>query len=240
MKKKLLILFFALMFVSLSSVKAGTCSDARTLELSSLANNVNVGMEKELRVADEYTAYETGEKYQDTYPAFYITVYNLTKDLNVSITREETKKTGYLTYKDIDEDGVLYVDAGFADAVKTFTVKIRSNDSNCKNEVLKTVTVTTPMYNLNSQFDVCQDNMDFNMCKEFTTVDYSDITQDQFHEELEKYKQEKAEEEKRANSIFNKIAKFISKYRWIFITVIIVAIAFAVVYFINRKKSRLV
>lgn len=240
MKKKLLILFFALMFVSLSSVKAGTCSDARTLELSSLANNVNVGMEKELRVADEYTTYETGEKYQDTYPAFYITVYNLTKDLNVSITREETKKTGYLSYKDIDEDGVLYVDAGYADAVKTFTVKIRSNDSNCKNEVLKTVTVTTPMYNLNSQFDACQDNMDFNMCKEFTTVDYSNITQDQFHEELEKFKEEKAKEEKRANSIFNKIAKFISKYRWIFITVIIVAIAFAVVYIINRKKSRLV
>ncbi len=239
MKKKLLFLFFTLMFVSLTNVKAD-CSDARTLELSSLANNVNVGMEKELRAVDEYTAYETGEKVKDVFPAFYVTVYNLTKDLNVAITREETQKTGYLTYKDIDEDGVLYIDAGVADMVKNFTVKIRSNDSNCKNKVLKTVTVTTPMYNLNSQYDVCKDNMDFNMCKEFTTVDYSDITQDQFHEELEKYKEEKAKEEKRENSIFNKIAKFISKYRWIFITVIIVAVAFAVVYFINRKKSRLV
>jgi cell division protein FtsL len=78
------------------------------------------------------------------------------------------------------------------------------------------------------------------MCKEFTTVNYDEVSESSFIEELDKYKEEKAEEEKRANSIFNKIAKFISKYRWIFITVIIVAIAFAVVYFINRKKSRLV
>lgn len=239
MKRKLLILFFTLMFVSLASVKAD-CSDSRTLELSSLANNVNVGFEKELRVVDTYTAYETGEKVEDVFPAFYITVYNLTKDLNVAITREETQKTGYLYYKDIDEDGVLYIDAGVADMVKNFSVKIRSNDSNCKNKVLKTVTVTTPMYNLNSQYDVCQEYKDFNMCKEYTTVDYSDVSQDAFNDELNKYIEEKAKEEKRANSIFNKIAKFISKYRWIFITVIIIAIAFAVVYFINRKKSRLV
>ncbi len=96
------------------------------------------------------------------------------------------------------------------------------------------------MFNLQSQYDVCSENREFDMCKEFTTTDYSEVSMQSFQNEFNKYKEEKAKEEKRENSIFNKIAKFISKYRWIFITVIIVAIAFAVVYFINRKKSRLV
>ena len=237
--KKRILLFFALMFVSLASVKASTCSDARILELSSLANNVNVGTEKEYRVEQTYTD-DNGETSEDMFPAFYLTIYNLTDDLNVSIYREDTEKTIYAKYKDVDDDGILYVDAGYATIVKNFVVKIRSNDSSCKNEVLKTVTVTTPMYNLNSQYEACKNNSEFSMCKEFTTVDYSDVSQESFNAELNKYKEEKAKEEKRVNSIFYKLAKFISKYRWIFITVIIIAIAFAVVYFINRKKSRLV
>ncbi len=240
MKRKLLILFFALMFVSLASVKASTCSDARTLELSSLANNVNVGMEKEYREVAKYVAEEDGEETTDIFPAFYLTVYNLTNDLNIAVSREGYQKISYFSYKDVYEDGVLYLDAGFADEVKSYTIKIRSNDAGCKNEILKTITVTTPKFNAKSQYEVCQENSDFNMCKEFTTVNYDEVSESSFIEELDKYKEEKAEEEKRANSIFNKIAKFISKYRWIFITVIIVAIAFAVVYFINRKKSRLV
>ena len=240
MKKKLLILFFALMFVSLTSVKASTCSDKRILELSSLANNVNIGMEKEYREAAKYKAEEDGEETTDIFPAFYLTVFNLTKDLNIAVSREGYEKSSYFSYKDVYEDGVLYLDAGFATEVKNFAIKIRSNDAACKNEVLKTVTITTPKFNSKSQYEVCQDNSEFNMCKEFTTVDYDNVSESSFIEELDKYKEEKAEEEKRANSIFNKIAKFISKYRWIFITVIIVAIAFAVVYFINRKKSRLV
>ena len=240
MKKKLFILFFALMFVSLASVKASTCSDARILELSSLANNVNVSFEREDRVSDTYTAYETGQKVEDTFPAFYITVYNLTKDLNLAITREDIYKTVYAKASDASDDGVIYIDAGFATMVKNFTVKIRSNDSSCQNEVLKTVTVTTPMYNINSQYDSCQENSDFYMCKEFTTVDYSDVTTSSFTEELNKYKEEKAEEEKRANSIIYNIAKFISKYRWVFIAVIVVVAAVVVIYIIQRKKSRLV
>ena len=238
--KKILILFFALMFVSLTSAKASSCSDERILQLSSMANNVNVSMERYDKLSDEFFAEETGETEQQYFPAFDVTVYNLPSSLNIAVTREDINKTIYLTTKDADEDGVVYIDAGFATIVKNFTIKIRSNDSNCKNEVLKTVTVTTPMYNLKSQYEACKENGDFNMCKEFTTVDYSDVNATSFTTELNKYLDEKAKEEKRANSIFYKVAKFISKYKWIFITVIVIAIAFVVVYIINRKKSRLV
>ncbi len=240
MKKRFLLLFFALMFVSLSNVKASTCSNERILELSSLANNIKVSTQKDMRVSEKTFSEELNEEIESTFPAFYVTIFNLPDDLNVSVTREDTHKTVYANTKNLNSDGVLYIDAGFATMVKTFTIKIRSNDSSCKNEVLKTVTVSTPMYNLNSQYSVCKENSDFSMCKEFTTVDYSDVSQSKFDEELEKYKEEKAKEEKRENSIFVKLANFISEYRWIFITAIIIAIAFAVVYIINRKKSRLV
>ena len=239
-KRKLLILFFALMFVSLTSVKASHCSDERILELSSLANNVKVSTEREDRVSESIHSEEIDEDVNIYYPAFYVSIYNLTNSLNVSITRDDTQKTVYGYYKDVEKDGVLYVDAGFATSVKTFTIKIRSNDSNCQNEVLKSISIQTPKYNLKSQYESCIGNSDFEMCKEFTTTDYSDVSAIDFGKELDKYKEEKAKEEKRVNSIFYKIAKFISKYKWIIIIVIIIAIAGIIVYIINRKKSRLV
>ena len=239
-EKKKIIFLFLLMFAFSIKVCASTCSDARILELSSLANNVNVSYEKENRISDTYVAAETNETTNDTYPAFYVTIYKLTKDLNVSITRDDIKKTVYANAEDAYDDGVIYVDAGFATMVKTFTIKIRSNDSNCQNEVLKTVVVTTPMYNIHSQYEVCKENPDFDLCQEFTTVDYSEVTDTSFSAKLDEYKEQKAKEEKRANSIFYKIASFISKYRWIFITIAVLVIAYVIYFFIKRKKSRLV
>ena len=235
MKKRLFIMFFALMFVSLTSVKASHCSDERILELSSLANNVRVSTERENRLSEEFTAEETDDTEKIYFPAFYIAVYNINNSLNVTITREDTKKTVYGYYKDIAEDGVLYFDAGYADMVKSFQIKIRSNDSNCQNEVLKSFTVQTPMYNIMSTYDSCKGNSEFDMCKEFTTTDYGEVSDIAFEKEINKYK-----EEKRANSIFYQLAIFISKYKWIVAIIVIAIIAFVTIYIINRKKSRLV
>ncbi len=240
MKKRLLIMFFALMFVSLTSVKASHCSDERILELSSLANNVKVSTERVDRLSETIHSAETDEDEEIYYPAFYITVYNVTNSLNISVTREDTNKTAYGYFKDRDEDGVIYFDTGFADMVKNFTVKIRSNDSNCQNEILKSMTIQTPMYNYMSTYESCKGNSEFDLCKEFTTTDYGEVSDIAFEKEMDKYIKDKAKEEKRVNSIFYKLAQFMSKYKWIIIAIAIVAVALVVVYIINRKKSRLV
>ena len=239
----LLLVFGLLMTVG---VKASTCSDKRVLELSSLANEVNVSYQQYDKVVDEYDS-ETfvDENDEDahtrsTYPAYYLTVYNLPNDLNISVTRDDTKKNVVASAKDKEEDGVLYIDTGYAAKVKLFTIKIRSNDSNCKNEVLKTVAITTPKYNKFSQYNSCQENPEFNLCQQFTTTDYSDVTNEQFIEKLEEYKAKKAEEEKRKSSIFYNIGKFFENYGlYIIIGVVIIGVAIIVIYIRRRKKSRL-
>lgn len=226
-------------------VKASTCSDKRVLELSSLANNVNVSYQQYDKVVDEYDSEifvdEDDTSVKSTFPAYYLTIYNLPKDLNVSVIRNDTKKNVVVYDDNKEEDGVIYIDTGYAAKVKLFTIKVRSNDSNCKNEILKTMAVTTPMYNKFSQYNSCQENPDFKLCQQFTTTDYSDVTNSQFIEKLNEYKVQKEEEEKRKNSLFYNIGKFISKYRWyIIIPIVIIGVALIVIYIIRRKKSRLV
>ena len=238
------LLFLMGMMVTIG-VKASTCSDERVLELSSLANNVNVSYQQYDKLVDEFDS-ETFTEEDDsivksTYPAYYLTIYNLPDDLNASIIRNDTSKNVVVYGKDKEEDGVVYVDTGYAAKVKLFTIKIRSNDSNCKNEILKTVAVTTPMYNKFSTYNSCQENPDFNLCQQFTTTDYSDITNSQFVSKLNEYKEKKAEEEKMQKSIFYRIGKFLGTYMWyIIIPVVIIGVALIVIYIIRRKKSRLV
>lgn len=245
MKKNI---YFVLLFVFglliTTGVKASTCRDTRVLELSSLANEVNVSYQEYDKVVDEYSSETFVDEDDDpetksTFPAYYLTVYNLPDDLNVSVVRNDTKKSVEAYTKDKDADGVIYIDTGYAAQVKLFTVKIRSNDSNCKNEILKTVAITTPKYNKFSQYMVCQENPDFNLCQQFTTTDYSDVTEDQFNEKLEEYKTKKEEEERKQKSILYNIGKFLSAYGWyILIAVVIIGVAIIVIK-IRRKKSRL-
>ena len=247
MKKNI---YYGLLFIFLLSitigVKASTCSDQRVLELSSLANNVNVSYQEYDKLVEEYTSEtfvdDTDEDphVKSTYAAYYLTIYNLPNDLNVSIIRNDTKKSVVAYAKDKEDDGVVYVDTGYAAKVKLFTLKIRSNDSNCQNEVLKTVAITTPMYNKFSQYNSCQENPEFSLCQQFTTTDYSDVSNDQFIEKLEEYKTKKEEEEKKKKSIFYNIGKFLEAYGWyIVIGLVILGVAIIVIIMRRRKKSRL-
>lgn len=234
------------LFISFG-VKASTCGDKRILELSSKANDVNVSYQEYDKLVDEFDS-ETfvdendGDSIvRETFPAYYLTIFNLPEDLNVSIIRNDTKKNVVVYSSDKKEDGVVYVDTGFAGKVKLFTLKIRSNDSSCKNEILKTVAVTTPMYNKFSQYNSCLENPEFSLCQQFTTVDYSEVTNSQFVEKLNEYKVQKAEEEKKQKSIIYQIGKFLSTYKWyIIIPIVIIGVALIVIYIIRRKKSRLV
>lgn len=236
----LLLLFGMLITVG---VKASTCSDSRVLELSSLANEVNVSYQEYDKVVDKLDSDTFGDEDGEvdvTYPAYYLTIYNLSDDLNASIVRSDTKETVEVSAKNKDKDGVVYVDAGMAAKVKLFTVKIRSNDSSCKNEVLKALAVTTPMFNDFSTYTVCQEYPEFELCKKYTTVDYSNLTMSDFNTKLEEYKVKKEEEERQQKSIVYNVGKFFDTYKWYIIGVVIIGVAIIVIYRIRRKKSRLV
>jgi len=237
MKRKLLFLFALLLSFTISA-KASTCSDERIIELSTLANNVNVTYVGYDNTSEPQTNPLDDEVDVDIVPSFYIAIYNITDQLNAVVKNETTKKSVEVTSKNA-KDGVIYVDAGAADSVKTFTVTIRSNNSNCMNEVLKTTTVTTPMYNRFFEYELCEENPDFNMCQQYTFTDYSSVRDKVFQEKVEEYKVQKQEEEKNKN-VFNRVLNFIVKYMWVFIIIVIIIVASVIYFIIRRKKSRLV
>ena len=230
--KNVLILLIIFVCTLTFKVDASTCSDSKIMELSSLANNVNVSYEKHDKSFDDAN--------EETYPEFYVTIYNLDENLNVLLTREDTKKSLYVNSNMKYTDGVIYVPTGYATSVKNIMVKIRSNDSNCLNEVLKTVNITLPMYNEFSKYDICSDNPNFAMCQEYSTVDYNDVTIENFVKSAKEYQEQRLEEEKNNSSLFYTISSIFTKYGWyVFGGIILIAGAIVLYYYI-RKKNRLV
>lgn len=241
-KRNLFILGVLAMFAFSIRVSASTCSDTRFSELSTLASNVNVNYEKYRIIygVHQDEQYDVSSSQLDSYPGFKLAIYNLPKDLNAAVIREDTKKALVATSADANEQGIVLIDTGEATSVKTFTVQVRSNDSNCKNEILRTFTVTTPMYNRFYDLEACTNNKEFSLCQEFTNIDYSDIDEIEFTEKVENYVEEKKKEEERNNSFWGKISYFIGKYYIYVIIVVLLVAGIVFIYIYRRKKSRLV
>ena len=236
MKKNILPILLAafLMLISVNVKASSTCSSEREMELSSLANNVNADYEEyEMPLDPDYT--DTEEVGMT--PAFYIRVYNVTDDLNVKVTLDGSTSSTYVNASNAASDGIIYLDTSYADTVKSYTLTIRSNDSSCKNEVLRTITITIPMHNYFANYEDCDNMSDFYLCQEFTTTDYSDVSDKDFTTKLNEYKETKAEEEKKQNSITYKTFDFIKTYRWYFIIGGIVVIGI-IAYVVIEKKRR--
>ena len=238
MRKKILLSIFTSFLLTISfTVKAeSTCSSERVMELTGLANNVKADYEEyEIKVgSDEDPALNSGEYY--TRKAFYVRIYNLTNDLNVKVSADGYKdKVVY--YKDIDSDGILYIDSSYANKVKNFTLYIRSNDTNCQNEQLKQITVTVPMENIFHNYSQCQSNPDFYLCEEYTTSDFSNMDDFEFVKLVTEYSEKKAKEEKWHNTVTYKFLDFIKKYI-VYIVIIIVLVIGLIYLLIKRDKQR--
>ena len=239
MKKKLFLFTITsfLMLFSFNVKAASTCSSEREMELSSIANNVNVDYLEYDKSMDE--GLESGEAEVATTPAFYIRIFNLTSDLNVKINLDGSKNFTYASSTDAADDGIIYLDTSVASTIKNYTITIRSNDSNCQNEVLRTITITVPMYNYLYSSGECETNADFYLCQEFTTSDYSNVKDSDFTSKLSEYKEDKAKEEAKESSITYKTFSFIKSYRWYFIGAgIIILIAIISILIMKKRRSK--
>ena len=238
MKKNIPLITLAsfLMLISFNVKAASTCSSEREMELSSLANNVNVDYEEYDLALDKGS--EAGEDVS-TSPAFYIRIYNLSSDLNIKVNLDGSKNNTFIKSTDAADDGIIYLDTSFASSVKNYTLTIRSNDSNCQNESLRTITVTIPMRNYFSTYEACDDNSDFYLCQEFTTTSYNDVSDTEFTNKLAEYKEQKAADEKKQNSITYKTFSFINSFKGYFIGAGIIALTIIILIVIrNRRRSK--
>ena len=109
---------------------------------------------------------------------------------------------------------------------------------NAANEVLKQITVTVPMQNYFYNFAQCEANPEYYLCQEYTTTDYTSMSDDQFIEQINKYVENKKVEEEKQSKITYKIWEFIKKYMWYFIALIVLLIGIITFTIIRNKQRR--
>ena len=231
----------AFLMVNSRMLALSTCTMERTSELTSLAQNVNVDYEeyKNERGKETYPDLDEGETV--TEPGFAIRIYNVPEDLNVKIKRNGMKEEKELYKSDANEEGILVYDTGFPDKVKNYTITIRSDDSNCQNEVLRKISITIPALNYYYDYEVCRSNPEYYLCQEYVSVDLNGMTTDKFIKQVEEYQEQKNKQQEEESKFGYKLLAFIKRYIGLFMTIIILGVGVYVVIRIrNKQRSKMI
>ena len=114
-----------------------------------------------------------------------------------------------------------------------------SSHDNCVGYELYTKKVKKPIYNLYSEYKICEDPVleNYKYCKKFTDVDYK-LTREQFYENVYSY-MNKVNESNKENSVAEE-KNFIEKnYLYLIGGAIIFIIGITTIVIIRKKKSSL-
>lgn len=179
MKKfKALIFTLILFFVSSDFVYA-VCEASETNTLNSLAVNVSasyeiveigVPLEEGENPPDGWD--ESGEEEYISYQDYFrIYISNITEELYVVVTNELTGEEQTFTYEDT-ENGVVSFDVGVGRFITNYTIEVYSSDeTNCPDTRLYTHYLTTPMFNIYSEYSLCMGIEEFYLCHPYLSVD---------------------------------------------------------------------
>ena len=193
--KKIRVLIFTLMLFLIGGKYVYAACDATEMNtLNSLAANVGKSYEivtKEL--TQEETTFEppggiTVEEYDNfVFEVDYFRIYitNITEELYVVVTNENTGEKRTFNYSDTD-NGTATFEEMVGTEIVNYTIEIYSSDvTNCRDQRLYTQYLTTPMYNTASESSFCTGIEDFYLCHEYLSVDV-DFTN--FMEKTDEYR----------------------------------------------------
>ena len=226
MKKKLLIinLFLFIMFGFNVKVDA-LCGDNNL-------NNWSVDVNIKFIDFDRYLINEnTGEYLGETMKYSYIlTLDNMRDDVILKATTASGRKLegiyipGHKVYGLVDytpKDGAIY------------TINVYGSDkSACPNELLKTLTYEIEPFNFYYKTEECEEYPDAEICKMYK--DTSDVTVDEFKEEIEEYMEEIGD--KGDENWFDKTLNFLATYG-IFILLPIIIIFVICIFKSHKPKT---
>lgn len=234
MKKFLKFFIITFLFIFTKSVNAASvCSYEEQIELNQKAGNVKVSYD----VVEEVVHYTE----DTTRKLFEISILNITDDLYVVVKNDADKTVITFTSKDV-KDGIAKFRWAYVEDVTNFTFDIyTSNKTKCPNEKYKTLTLSTPRYNKYFNWEVCQGNEDFYLCKEFVTA--AKIPQKDVFDQIGKYKQhqinENGEEPESKPTFIDNFIKFVNEYKFYIIGgFVLIGGTSAIIYSKTKKKQR--
>ena len=242
MKKILALIVVSFLFVTNVNA-ASKCSYAEQTELNGKAGNVKVSYAiKEVDVKGNYINMDTGETY-DTSKAevFEITILNLSEDLYVVVTNDIDESVRTIRYGNTSNGMATFI-WNNNDNITNFTFNIYSSDkTNCKDEVYKTLYLTTPRYNNLYGYQVCQGLEDFYLCQKY--VNFNKVSEGDFYKKISQYNNKEIDDNGEQivpeKTVFDKIINFIKQNKWFIVSgIVLVAGAVVAINYSKGKKQR--
>lgn len=244
--KKLFLL--AIVFLTPNLVNAeSACTYEQQAELNNIVANVKASYEVVDIYAGKTLAVNTPNE-DGTFPEvdnyvkeFQITLLNVTEDIYVKVSNNQDDEVR--TFKNSDAiNGVITFLSDRVFELTTFTFEIYANKYSCIGEQFRKFTITTPMYNSFSKYEVCNDNPDFYYCQEFIPTE--NISSREFYSKINEYQEEKKEEikqQEKNKSFIEKLKEFCQNNKLIVYSIgIVIGVAgvATTVILVKKKRSR--
>lgn len=198
-KFRLVVVAFAISLLAIPLAYAD-CDVTETNKLSSLANNVNSSQEiiqKEVKLEEGYNTPdgltdEELENYLAKRDYFRVSIYNVTEELYIEVTDNNTKETKRYNYEDAI-NGTISFEKEVGTEITNYTVIVYASDkTGCVTRKLRTFYIELPMYNLLSESSLCEGIKEFYMCHEYLNVE---VNFTKFEESTQLYREGKLKDD---------------------------------------------
>lgn len=215
MKKKIILLILLLIIpFKTNALVISSCSTSILSELKTLASNVNLSYDYEIRNNQAY---------------FKITINNLNNKFYIV----DSLGNKY-TYSNSNNGEVITKEFAYTKKIK---FSIYSNVTNCMDDLLTTKYVNLPTYNIYYGSEECKGIEEFEMCKKwYNTSSYYDFLTAVNKYKNEKNKEKVVEEIIPVKGLFDNLFDFYIKYYYIILPILII-VCLTIMYIKNRKNK---
>lgn len=214
------------------------CTFARKDELRAAAANVVVSyIPTEMKETITHENGQVGELYN-----YYldIKIYNVNTKLTIHAKDKTSGEEAYLDYYDLGPDGTITIRVpASTEQVRNWEFDIYSYKYSCFTEPIRTIKLTLPMYNVNSDLNVCDDIPDYYLCRQYVT---SQTESEDFYKHINAYKEKLETREQNDNKnttdgISNVVSK-IKDYKYLVVVILIViGIVITTIIVLKQKKG---
>ena len=220
----------------ITNVKAASkCSYAEEVELNELAGKIKLIYEEKKELVKDGT---TNDK--DYYKDYFdILITNITYKFYV-IVESDIDNVKH-TYSSADaKNNIISFKQDDLVSIVHYTVNVySSNNTGCKDEIYKTLYLTTPRYNPYSQRSICDGKEEYSLCNKY--VETEEISETDFLNRIEKEMSSRNKNDKNDNKIVennNTIIDILKEYKYYVIGALGFIIIIGVLVVIAKSKKR--
>lgn len=159
-------------------------------------------------------------------------IENVTDKIYVVLRSDEESINQMFHYEDL-ENGRFVYDIPNTDIIRHFELTIYSNESECIDEELRKIEVTTPKYNDYAGYGICENNNAY-YCKKYVTSDIDEEIFDKYEKENKKNK----EKENNTNIENNKKYNILKIILIIIIPIAFIVLIIIIIYLIIKKRRK--